>query len=252
MTNRERKHYNKIKNLPQYKDNEEALMQAVKAKIEEEDFQAEWNVGLSRKKESEFYYNLIRKYLKAGTIQNPSDKELLKQLAYLELTIYRIQLSLNSSSIKDNAQPYKELEAYNKALEQCIKLKKQLGLLEEEDKSGNDAVKALNILKARFKKFINLPDNRANYTYRCDSCQNLQLVRRRLDKEKDIIMEHPWFVKGGLLFNEHLFKLYYEGKITSDDVCKVLNVSPDYLSWLYENYRIELFEKIKSKAKENK
>jgi len=249
MTDREQKYYNKIKHLAQYKDNEEALQKAVKVKMEGEDFNEEWHIGLTKKKEVEFYYTLIRKYLKTGSIDNPSDKELLKQLTYLELVIHRIQLSLNSSSTKDNAQPHKELEAYNKAIEQCIKIKKQLGLLEEEDKSGNDAVKALNILKARFKKYINDPENRANYTYRCDSCQNLQLVRRRLDKEKDTIMEHPWFVRGGLLFNEHTFRLYYEKKITLKDVCLILNVAEDYIPWLYENYRIELFDKIQEDIK---
>lgn len=251
MTNNEKKYYNKLKHLSQYKDDEKALMEIVKIKVEEENFRSEWDIGLTKKKEVEFYYTIIRKYLKASDIDNSSDKELLKQLAYLELSIHRIQLSLNSTSNMDNVQPYKELESYNKALEQCIKVKKQLGLLEEEDKSGNDAVKALNILKARFKRHINHPDNRANYTYRCSSCQKLQLVRRRLDKEKDIIMEHPWFIKGGLLFNEHLFHLHYQGKITEDDICKVLHVSSDYLPWLYENYRIELFEKIKVENKEN-
>ena len=237
----------KLKNLPQYRDNQEKLKARIEVILKEEAFVAEWEIGLKDKKEIEFYFDIINKYLGTSNIENPSDKELLKQLAYLELSTHRIQLSLNASSKDCNVQPYKELDSYNKALEQCIKIKKQLGLLEEEDKSGNDAVKALNILKARFKKHINHPDNKANYTYRCDSCQNLQLVRRRLDKEKDIIMEHPWFEKGGLLFNEHLFRLLYEDKITEDDVCKVLHVSQDYLPWLYENYRIELFEKIKNR-----
>lgn len=252
MDSRELGHYNKLKHLAQYKDSETALLEAVKSKVEEDLFYEEWNIGLTRKKEQSFYNNLIRKYLKSSNIENASDKELLKQLAYLELSIHRIQLSLNKTSNDANIQSPKELDSYNKAIEQVIKLKKQLGLLEEDDKSGNDAVKALNILKARFKKHINHPDNRANFTYRCSKCQNLQLVRRRLDKEKDTIMVHPWFVRGGLLFNEHLFKLYYEKKITAIDVCKVLYVAEDYLPWLYENYRIELFEKIKAEIKENK
>jgi len=247
MVSRRQTIKNKLQNLHQYQEDPERLERAIDTIIKKEEFEKEWDIGLKKKGEQAFYFNILHKYLNSSDIENASDKELLKQLAYLELSIHRIQLSLNASSKDCNVQPYKELDSYNKALEQCIKIKKQLGLLEEEDKSGNDAVKALNILKARFKKHINHPDNKANYTYRCDSCQNLQLVRRRLDKEKDIIMEHPWFEKGGLLFNEHLFRLLYEDKITEDDVCKVLHVSQDYLPWLYENYRIELFEKIKNR-----
>jgi len=252
MTDKEKSYYNKLKHLAQYKDNEEALLKAVETKTKEDAFFAEWDIGLNLKKEQEFYFSLIGKYLATTNIENSSDKELLKQLAYLELSIHRLQLSLNEASKESNIQPSKDLESYNKAIEQCIKIKKQLGLIEEDDKSGNDAVRALNVLKSRFKKYINCPENRANFTYRCDSCGNLQLVRRRLDKEKDTIMVHPWFVKGGLLFNEATFRLHYEGKITEKDVCDILNVSIDYFPWLYENYRIELFEKIKADMKEKK
>lgn len=237
---------NKLSRLAQYKDSPEKLEHAVEEKYNKEVFEQEWNCDLEIEEEKTYYYNIVRKYLAFGEIENSSDKELLKQLCYLEVVNYRIRRALNEYSKNNVNAPYKDLDNLNKNIEQIIVIKKQLGLTSESDSSANEFVQVMESLKSRFNKWINKPEHKANYTCRCPYCKELILIRRRIDKDLDSTIPHPWFVKGGLLFNEHVFKLLQENKITEDDVCKILYCDKDYIPWLMKNYRVELFQKDKT------
>ena len=50
-----------------------------------------------------------------------------------------------------------------------------------------------------------------------------------------------------MLSNEHLVKLYQEGKITKNDVAQILECSDDYINWLINRWKNEA--KMKSNEK---
>jgi hypothetical protein len=75
------------------------------------------------------------------------------------------------------------------------------------------------------------------------------LIRRRLDKEKDEVVSHPWFIDGGILFNKQLFIDLELKKISIDQAARYLNASQDYIQWIQLNYPID---KDKSEVEEEK
>jgi hypothetical protein len=235
----------KLAPLAQYKNNPEKLEEAVQKKYQKECLEKNWDIGLTKQEEKNFYFTALANYQKTGSVEQDSDKEMLKSLCYLELINYRIRKDLNELADSGGAVPTKQLECLNKNIEQIIKIKKDLGLTTEGDDTAHDVSKFITSLLRRYHKHINQPENKANYNCQCPHCLQYFLIGRRLDKEKEYIVPHPWFVKGGILFNEHLFKLLSDGKIDALDVSRVLGISEeeDYIQWLYKNYRIELFEK---------
>lgn len=59
------------------------------------------------------------------------------------------------------------------------------------------------------------------------------LLKIRTDKYDAI--KHPFF-RDRILTNEHLLKIYKEGKITKEDVAKVLGTSNDYVDFILDKY----------------
>lgn len=158
-----------------------------------------------------------------------SDKELLKQLIYVEILILRIQ--------KDT-----DKIAYRAIIElsnQTITIKKQLGLLDEGKKE--DIATILHQLQK--KASIWRAKNRLSYEVRCSECSKMLLLKIKTEGYDAI--KHPFF-RDNVLCNEHLWDLYKkEGKITKLDIAKVLfaDKATDntfYVDWIEEKlYEIQ-------------
>ena len=149
-----------------------------------------------------------------------SDKELLKQLIYVEILILRIQKDTNKISYR----------AIIELSNQTITIKKQLGLLDEG--KTDDVATILHQLQK--KAAIWRQKNRLSYEVRCSECSKMLLLKIKTEGYDAI--KHPFF-KDNVLCNEQLWILYKEGKITKLDIAKVLfaDKATDnifYISWL--------------------
>jgi hypothetical protein len=107
-------------------------------------------------------------------------------------------------------------------------------LIKKDNKTDVD--KVINNLLERFHKWANKTENRGLFEFQCPKCEEIFLIRRRLDKEKDEIKVHPWFIEGGILFNKEIFIDLDLGKISEDQAARYLNATLDYIKWIRLNY----------------
>ena len=114
-------------------------------------------------------------------------------------------------------------------MEQILTLKEKLGLL--TNKEGDDSFKVIQQLKEKFKIWCS--ENSGSRTIVCPHCSKLVLLRIRTDIWET--QQHPMF-KDKTLYNQHLVDMYLTGKITAEDVAKVLGTSPKYTEWLIEKF----------------
>jgi hypothetical protein len=244
----------KLKNLAQYKNKtEEELISIAEKQIENNRFLDKLSF-VNDDDEKKYARDLFESYMSEYEITDVGDKDTLYQLIDLELLAFKIKKAINDSG-KDakGAIPMRLVETLHQHMESITKLKQQLGMTKaEKEKNTSDAVRAIESLKIRFKLWINQAENKANYTLKCPHCLSYVLIRRRIDKDKDEVLEHPWFINGGILFNRYLFQYLEEGKLTEEEVCNILKVSKDYLGWIRKKFRIECNAKIEEpKPKEN-
>jgi len=238
MDNKEKeieKRANEYGRLPQYKDkNKEERLILAKESIERDEILGSLSFCLDEEKG--FANNLLKRYLVESTIESFTDKDTLRQLIDLEIILERLKSLLNVDYDKANkAIPMQYLEQLTSLNKQVMDLKESLGLTQEkEDKK--DTVKVLDDLTQRFHKWINKPDNRSNFEFQCPKCGETYLIRRRLDKEKDEVKDHPWFIDGGILFNKQIFIDLELGKISEDQAARYLNATLDYIHWIKVNY----------------
>lgn len=237
------KQLNKIRTLRQYKGkSEEELIEIAQKQIDKSKVIESFS-GFDEPEEIKYAKQLFDVYVNEYHPETSSDRDNLNHLIYLQVLIERIKKQLNKKS-KDEPEfiPTRALEQLGELNSQLLEFKKLLGMTsEEKEKNQSDAVRSIENLKERFHKWINLPDNRANYQIKCGGCGHLMLVRRRLDKEKDeISFEHPWFIEGGILFNKELFKCYLNKKISKEELVKILTCSPDYIDWILRKFGTEI------------
>ncbi len=169
-------------------------------------------------------------------IYSMSDLQLLSELVFFEaLQIrYKRQVEKFSKSITTSDAPKipaVTLKALNDNLAQIINLKKELGLILEDDKGNTDPFTYIQQLKKKFA--IWRENNQASRTIKCSHCSRMILLKIRIDAWE--AEKHPYF-KDQVLYNEHLVKLFKEGKINKEDVAKILGCSEFYISWLVEKW----------------
>lgn len=238
--------YNKLKGLKQYRDFSEKKLLAIAQRKSELDY-FEKMYGVENKEEEQIASDLLDKYQDEYEFETVAEKEQLFRLIYFRLIDYRLKKIINTTYSDKNFKsiPTKDLEILYNNEKQILTIEKELGLSKaEREKTQNEIVKVQEIKKKKFHNWINDPDNRANYEYPCPYCKKWVLVRRRLDKEKDVILKHPWFVKGGILFNHKLWELLENGKITEEECKEILGgVDSEYFNWIRKNYRLEIKEK---------
>jgi hypothetical protein len=231
------KKVNKLRNLPQYKNKtEEELELLAKQQLERDELLCSLTFALPEEKK--WAQDLLEKYLAQSSLTSAAEKDTLKQLIDNSVLMERIKKYLNTEYNKPNsAIPLQMIEQVNELSAKIEELKDRLGLTQKKNEK-NDVSKIISDLTERFHKWINRPENRCNYEFQCPKCEEIFLIRRRLDKEKDEIMEHPWFIEGGILFNKEIFIDLELGKISEDQARRYLNATLDYIRWIKTNYPI--------------
>jgi len=174
-------------------------------------------------------------YCEAYHISSVSDLQLLEELVYRETLGSRIKYTIADKK-KNQEKEQKEItvakymiEALNENLEQILALKEKLGLFENKD--GQSGFEYIQQLKEKFKKWM--AENNGSRTVVCPHCSKLILLKIRTDIWE--AQQHPMF-KDKILYNQHLIDMYLAGKITAEDVAKVLGTSPKYCEWLIEKF----------------
>ena len=228
----------KLRNLPQYKNlSEEEIELKAKEQAEKEELLGSLTFAINDE-ERNYAKNLLENYLAENSVETFADKETLRQLIDLELIVKRIKEQLKKEYEKANpVTPLQMIDELEKLNEQINELKEKLGFV-RKDGEEKSSYSIIEDLKNRFKKWINMPDNRANYTLACPKCEELILIRRRIDKEKDEVKQHPWYREGGLLFNKEIFADLNDKQITKEQAARYLDCSVDYIDWILNNYPI--------------
>ncbi len=174
---------------------------------------------------------LIKKYITQYVIENVSDRNTLKQLVYLEIYhVNRLQKIANDEYEKHGTNNPKILRNIHENLEQILKLKNSLALI-QSDRNKSDTFKAFETLKKKFK--IWRENNQGSRTTVCPHCSKMIMLKIRMDAWE--AQKHPYF-KDRLIGNQHLIDLYKEKKLTKQDIAKILQTSSDYIEWLISKW----------------
>jgi len=237
----------KLKNLKNYQGLSDAELQQ---KAKELIFRDEILNSLTfctEDKDKELAIRLLESYLSKIALENIKDVELLRQLLDLELVTDQLKRFIKQGQVDHKGSvDGRTMESLRDNSTLILQYKEKLGLLTDV-KEENDAVKIIEKLKDRFHKWINQPENRSNYELTCPTCNENILIRRRLDKEKDEVKQHPWFRDGNILFNKQIFKDYNDHKITIEQAARYLDCSPDYITWINKQYPLSEDENIENK-----
>ncbi len=182
----------------------------------------------------------FKTYKEIYHIDSLSDLQLLESLIYREIlqerTREQIKSDVKKKAKKDNGEIESDglrplsarlMKVLNENEEHILILKEKLGLF--EDKKVKDPFKHIQILKKKFKKWRE--ENQGSRTLICPFCSKMVMLKIRTKSWE--ALKHPFF-KDRILANVQLWKLFREGKITKDDIAKVLGCSSDYIDWLEE------------------
>jgi DNA-directed RNA polymerase subunit RPC12/RpoP len=186
------------------------------------------------KEEIKLAKELEKKYLSEYTIESVSDKNLLYYLIYLEvLHTAKLQKAANEFTASNENLPTWLLDSIHKNINQIIEIKDKLGLTKKEE-VANDAYKSLEMLRKKFKLWCE--NNQASRTLVCPHCSQMVMLKIRTTQWE--AQKHPFF-KDRLLGNEHLIRLYKQGKLTKEDVANVLGTSSQYTDWLITKWSVD-------------
>jgi len=182
----------------------------------------------NQKKEQKDAQMLFQKYMSDYTIESISDKNTLREVIYLEIVQQRLQAKMNEYYDKDSkAVPMQLMDTIHKNSKAILELKNNLGLNRAKTvKSGKDAFQ--HLIK-RIQKWRS--ENTASRNFVCPCCGKMVLLKIKTDCYD--AQGHPFF-KDRTLYNKHLLKMYWDKRITKQDVAKVLECSTDYVNWVLE------------------
>ena len=99
-----------------------------------------------------------------------------------------MQKIANEMNTKHGAIDTKSLRSIHENLEQILKLKNSLALI-QSDKPKSDAFKTLDVLKKKFKVWRE--NNQASRTITCPHCSKMIMLKIRADKWE--AEKHPYF-----------------------------------------------------------
>jgi len=221
--------FDQLKGLPQYKNlSKDKLIEVVKEKIRQKNRVKDFDLNalFSDVEERKLAKGLLRKYLEDFAAETISDENLLKQIIYFEITHWRLQEKANQFKDKNMVVPINLIRTLIDTSNQIILLKQSLGITSQQ-KEQSDSYKAIQLLMKKFKVWRD--ENVGSRQMICPHCGEMVLLKIRTDKYD--VGKHPFF-KDKILYNEHLFKCYKEGKITKTDVARILEVSEDYIDWI--------------------
>ena len=226
--------YKQMRGLKAYKDLDDKQLRALaKQKLVSPDHDMEISSLFSDRREITLAKRLLNKYLSDYSPASVSDKNNLRHLIYLEIIQIRLQEKMNLMNSTSNAIPLQMIDSVHKNLREINDLKLKLGLIgEKREEPKNDAYKALELLKDKFKRWRE--ENQGSRRLTCPWCGKMIMLKIRTDAWE--AQKHCMF-RDRILANKHLIQLYLEQKITKDDVAKILETSTDYVLWLLDRWK---------------
>ena len=237
----------KLRGLTQYqKLSEEELIKLAKNKQKEWDRDLDIESMFVDKKEKKLAKELLRRYLKDYSIETISDKNMLKQLIFLEIVNVRLQGILNKmqQNAKGNVVNLSILDGIHKNINEITALKEKLNLIGSQETI--DAYKIIDTLKRKFKKWREM--NQGSRSLICPHCGKMVLLKIRTDKYDAV--KFPFF-EDRILTSKAMLDDYKAGLITKEQIARYLHTSVDYIDWiLKKHYKKEEIKKADTEVKE--
>lgn len=225
----------RLRNLPQNrnKTDEELKAMAEAKDTEAEHFLDDMDVDslFTSTGEQKAARVLLSKYLQDYELETISDKNILKQLIYLEVFQARLQTSAEVFQKENKAVPLQILDSIHKNVDKIILLKEKLGLTKDIKSAQNDSFKILQTIEHKAKVWRE--NNQATRRRVCPHCSKIVLWKIRPEAWES--QKHPFF-KDRILGNVHIIKLYKEERLSKEDVAAIFECSTDYIEWLIKRW----------------
>jgi len=217
----------RYRKLKQYKDlSDEQITKLAEEKLLKEKKLEKLNI-FSDDDEKELASSIMDKYSQYN-LEDASEKDTLNQLVYLEVIVERVKKFIDKEFKDKQSIPMEFLEELRALNSQVLDYKKELGI--NKEKEQEDWVEVWDELRQKALNYYET--HKGCNTVKCPYCNqlfNLLMRTENLTPEKS-----TWF-KGTLLYNNQVFALYDEKKITKDDAAKILGVSEWYIDFIYTN-----------------
>ena len=113
-------------------------MAIAKCKFEDAIKDLDIDISFNTKEEKDYAKKLAEQYLSDFVIENVSDRQLLKQIIFLEVSNFNLQKEIRKLSKDFDSVPGAKLETYNENTNQLIKLKTALGLTRLKQQETQD------------------------------------------------------------------------------------------------------------------
>jgi DNA-directed RNA polymerase subunit RPC12/RpoP len=224
-----------LRNLPQYRHKTDEELKAIaEAKDSEaEKFLDDMDVAslFTDIVEQKAAKVLLSKYLQDYELETISDKNILKQLIYLEVFQSRLQTSAEEFQKERKAVPLQILDSIHKNVDKIILLKEKLGLTRDVKTTQSDAYKTFETIEHKARLWRE--NNQATRRRVCPHCS--KLVMWKIRPEAWEAQKHPFF-KDRILYNTHIVKLYKQEKLSKEDVAAIFECSTDYIEWLIKRW----------------
>lgn len=180
-------------------------------------------------KEKKFAYDLLNRYLLNSSITNEADKDNLRILIDNEILAERIKEMLKIEYEKANkAIPEEMLSQLRELNKQILDMKDRLGLT-NQNKEKSSALEAFEELKQKTLRYFF--ERGAENVAKCPYCNRLFRILMKLDDK--IITKFPFF-RGTTLYNKEMFSWYHKKIITKEQLAAALEVSVQYIDFIYE------------------
>jgi adenylate cyclase class IV len=230
----------KLKNLPQYKNKTEEEIEIVaKSKLEKDAILN--SLAFCKDDEVEFASELLEEYLAESSIISFSDKQLLSQLIDIEVLMSRIKKELKKEYEKTNATvPLHMSEELRNLTEEAYTLKERLGLT--KDKVSQNVMEEWEKLKAKALEYYK--ESGGSNLCRCPYCQKTFLILKDL---KNCHTEKLPLFKKTTLYNQKLFEMLEQNRISQEELATVLGCGVDYIEFIFQ--KVYLAEKNEQEKK---
>ena len=219
----------KIKNLRQNQGkSEEELTSLAKTNLEKQEIISSLTF-CTDDEERKYATNLLENYLAESSLEKFAERDTLRQLIDTEIVVERIKKYLNTEHVKANpAIPTQMLDQLATLNKQVIEFKDILGLsAKEEQKNTLEQWEKLKNKALNYYK-----ENAGCNVVKCPECQKLFYILK--DITGHTTAKIPFF-KRTLLYNKKLYELYEQQKLTMEEMTVILGVSPDYITYIFEN-----------------
>ena len=224
------KEYNIIKNLRQYKNFSDSQLKKV-ATVRAMEYYANVEDLFTNPADKKQGKLLLKKYLNDFIPESISDLNTLRDIIFLEIINGRFQIQIDETQKMDNAS-LRLVDTIHKNLVQIQDLKKSLYITRNTRKSDTvDGYSKIDMLKKQFKTY--LAENQASRNCTCPYCGQMFLLRLRMKYWEE--KKHPFF-KDRVLGNKKLIELYFDKKLTQEDIEEILECGDEYLQWLIKKW----------------